>query len=667
MDDQSVISLLKGLVIDGVDKANSGHPGGAMSSMDFAYLLFKDHLKYDPEDPTWMGRDRFILSAGHESMLMYSLLYGIGWLKKNDLMQFRQIGSKTAGHPENFLCPGVECTTGPLGQGAAMSVGFAIAGRHFAAQFGKDLFEQKNWVLLGDGCVQEGVTLGAASLAGHLQLSNLIWYYDKNNAQISGPISRSTSDNHKSLFAGLGWNVLSIDGHNHKEIQDAIKQAKEEKNRPTIIIAHTIMAKGAANLEGSHETHGSPFKPEERDATKAKLGIPEGEAFYWPEEARKTLCARWESLSEEVKQWKKLLQEKSKDQDFKELYERYFVPVNWDKIPFFEWDLAKPMASRVAFGKILEFWADKIPNLMGGSADLEPSNMTGGFAKKVGDFTCDEWKGRNISFGVREFPMSCITNGMALFGGLIPFDATFLAFADYSRPALRLGAIQRVGVLHEFSHDSFYLGEDGPTHQPIEQIASLRAMPNMYLMRPADPIETEAMMRVALDARSTPSSLCLSRQNLAYLPNSESKKGREHILAKASKGAWIVKEAGEDCLAVIYATGSEVSLALEVAIELEMLANKKEVIAVVSLPCIELFYQQEKSYQDSILMNDVKKRISIEAASSQGWERFVGREGLMISIDHYGESGTAKDLAQKFGFTTEVVVKKVKTYLGLQI
>ena len=650
MKDQWTINCLKSLVIDGVSKAKSGHPGGAMSSMDFAYLLYTEFMTFDPKDPKWLGRDRFILSAGHESMLIYSLLHGIGWLTTDDLKSFRQLHSRTPGHPENTETPGVECTTGPLGQGAAMSAGFALGARHLAASLDQDLFSYKTWVLLGDGCMQEDVTLGAASIAGHLKLNNLIWYYDRNAIQISGSIRRATSDDEQRVFEGFGWRVYRVSGHDHAALRSAMTLARAETERPVLIIGDTIMAKGAASLEGSHKTHGEPLPAAEIAATKAAWGLPETE-FYWPQDAAEHFQRNFPALQAKVDTWHQKLQSHLSDSAFSQKFNGYFAPLNVESLAPIQWDRSKPIATRNAFGRIIEEWAFSVPNLIGGSADLEPSNMTGAFAKKVGDFQGETPQGRNISFGVREFTMSAMSNGLALHGGFVPFDATFLAFADYSRPALRLGAIQKVRVIHEFTHDSFYLGEDGPTHQPIEQVMSLRAIPNLMVMRPADPGETEVLMKVALKTTHTPSCICLTRQGVPYLG------GPVELCAK---GAWPVKESMKPDL-VIFATGSEVGLALKTAEQLEKDGYSKST-RVVSVPCWELFFSQDEAYKNDILSLDCKRRVSMEAGSTLGWERFVGREGLMVGIDHFGASAPAGELEKQFGFTVEAVTKKIKSH-----
>ncbi|NRA66424.1 MAG: transketolase [Pseudobacteriovorax sp.] len=648
MSDNQAINVLKGLVIDGVNRAKSGHPGGAMSSMDFAYLLFTEYMRFNPDDPNWLGRDRFILSAGHESMLLYSLFHQMDWLKTEDLAQFRQLHSKTPGHPENFMTPGVECTTGPLGQGAAMSVGFAIASLHLAAKMESDLFHNRCWVLMGDGCMQEGVTLGAASMAGHLQLSNLIWFYDRNKIQISGKIDRSVSDDYEQIFKGFGWDVASIDGHSHEQIRTTLDQVNSPRTKPLLIIGDTTMAKGSANMEGSHKTHGSPLPADERLATKKNLGLND-EEFFAPAEIKAHFQRNFDARREEVKQWGTELETLLSDAGKKAAFQSYFEN-DYKELPRKNWNAGDQIATRNAFGEVIENWADQVPSLVGGSADLEPSNMTGAFAAKVGDFNREDRGGRNFAFGVREFPMSAVCNGIALHGGLVPFDATFLSFADYSRPALRLGAIQKVRVIHEFTHDSFYLGEDGPTHQPVEHVMSLRSIPDFLVIRPADARETQVLMEVAVQDKARPSAICLSRQKLPVLDQSEEN------LELAKKGAYIVRDV-QDPEVIIMATGGEVSLALEAAEKLSQRAR------VVSMPCWELFDEQDDGYKASILPANITKRVSIEAGVTLGWQRFTGDRGLNIGLDHYGASAPAGDLAKEYGFTAPQVTTRIEDWL----
>ncbi len=643
MNDRSTINVMKGVIIDGVSKANSGHPGGAMSSIDFAYVLFTEFLRFDPDDVTWPGRDRFVLSAGHESMLLYTLLHFNGTLPMDELKRFRQLHSKTPGHPENYLTPGVECTTGPLGQGAAMSVGMALAARHLHASLDTQLFGHRVYSLLGDGCMQEDVTLGAASLAGHWGLDNLIWYYDRNRVQISGEISRATSDDDEKIFAGFGWKVLRIDGHDLDAIRTALKSAQAHKGQPVIIIGETTIAKGAASLEGSAKTHGSPLPAEERVKTKAKLGLPEGQDFYCPQDALDQYRRNFADKRAAATAWRQQLGTKQQDAAFKSRYAVHFgntLPTLPSVV-----DTTKAAATRNVFGDLLSGWCDALPQLVGGSADLEPSNMTEAFAKKVKDFSRTSPQGRNLVFGVREFPMSAICNGIALHGGLIPFDATFLTFSDYSRAALRLGAIQKVRVIHEFSHDSFHLGEDGPTHQPVEHIMSLRSIPDFYVLRPADAAETEAMMRLALTL-SAPTAICLTRQKVPPLPVSKA------VAEGAMRGAYVVHDHPQ-AQYLILATGSEVSLALDVA---NGLGGKAR---VVSMPCWEVFLQQDASYRESVLPATLTRRVSIEAGTTLGWQKFTGMNGLNIGLDHFGDSAPAEALAEAYGFTAPQIIARI--------
>lgn len=647
--DQVAINYLKGLVIDGVDSAGSGHPGGAMSSMDFAYLLFSEQLKWDPKDPHYFARDRFVLSAGHESMMLYALLHAADVLPVDQLKKFRQLGSQTPGHPEYGLTPHVECTTGPLGQGAAMSVGMALAAAHLRSTLDKELFSYNTWCLLGDGCMQEEVTYGAASLAGHLGLSQLIWFYDKNDAQISGTRDRAASEDPHQVFAGLGWATYQVDdGHDHAALRGAMQFAIEQ-DRPTLIVASTIMAKGSHSLEGSYKTHGAPFSSEEKEATKARLGIPAGESFYFPPEVRQHFQRNFSTLSRMAQSKRDRLADLQSSAEFGGKYAAYFGRV--PELACDSW-LNQPMATRQAFGEILKQWSG-IAQLMGGSADLEPSNMTGGFGGRVGDFTRDDPMGRNIAFGVREFTMACVSNGIALHGGFVPFNATFLVFSDYMRPALRLAAMQKLTVIFEFSHDSFYVGEDGPTHQPVEHLMSLRLIPGMYVMRPADGEETEALMRQALQHHG-PSCLVVSRQKVPPLGGMVDLPPGYGVAA--SRGGWVVKGDGRPDY-VIYATGSEVALALEVAECMHQAGIPN--VKVVSLPCFELFWQQDKTYQAEVLSPECPRKISIEAGRTLGWQIFTGQDGLNLGVEDFGHSAPADQVAKLLGFQPDQIVDKI--------
>ncbi len=654
--DQFSIAVLKGLIMDAVRKANSGHPGGAMSSADFIYLLFKDYLKFDPKDPNWFDRDRFILSGGHMSMLQYSILHFVGWMKLSEIKKFRQLGSQTPGHPEVEI-PGVECTTGPLGQGFAMGVGMALAEAYLSSLMSNDDKEEIKpidhftYVLATDGDIQEPVTLGAAAIAGHLGLNKLVVYYDANDAQISGKVSRSDSVNYAVLFDGLGWNVQEIDGHDHSAMHFAIETAKV-MDKPSIIIGKTVMARGAATMEMDHNTHGAPLPKEEIEKTKEKLGLP-AKKFYVPSEVIEHFSQRFSDLTLEAKHWREILTKANKKPELKDTIAStiYGEMVSEFEAPAFQ--SGDMLATRKAFGAILDSIAGSMPQLIGGSADLEPSNYTGNFAKKYGDFKKNNKSGRNIPFGVREFPMAAIMNGLALHGGLIPFGGTFLVFSDYERPALRLAAIQKVRVIHEFTHDSFYLGEDGPTHQPIEHIMSLRAIPDFDVYRPADAKETASCFRLAIENENTPSALLLTRQGVPILNSSQ-----KQVDANVSKGAYTLIDTEGHPEIIILATGSEVSLALEVAKKID---GKK--VRIVSMPCWEVFDKQSDDYKKEVIPERGSLKISIEAGITNGWEKYIGVNGLAIGINHFGSSAPASDLAKSFGFTADQISNKIEKYL----
>lgn len=649
--DQFAVNVIKGLVMDGVRNANSGHTGGALSSANFMYALFSEILNFNPSNSECFNRDRFILSAGHESMLLYSILHLVGWFKSNDLKNFRQLDSKTPGHPEINL-PGVEATTGPLGQGVGMAVGIALAESYLAGLFNniskntEGIINHYTYVLAGDGDLQEPISFGAAALAGHWNLGKLIMYYDANEAQISGKTNRSDSSNIAMIFEGFNWHVQEINGSDLDEVRDAVQTAKVIE-RPSIIIGKNVIADGCATMEGDHNTHGVPLPPEEISATKEKLGLPDKQ-FYLPEQVLEHFRKRFDSLEETCNEWDKRLEQLCKGKIFSTTWEQVINnKISELSLPQFE--LGDSLATRKAFGQILEHFAETIPNIVGGSADLEPSNYTGGFAKKYGDFTKKDRSGRNLAFGVREFPMAAIMNGMAIHGGIIPFGGTFLVFSDYSRPALRLAAMQELRVIHEFSHDSFYVGEDGPTHQPIEHIMGLRSIPNFNVFRPADPKETAACFKIAIESEKTPSALLLTRQSVPVLHLSE-----EQIEEGVRKGAYTVLENEENPEIILIATGSEVLLAAEIAEEL-----KAKKVRVVSMPSWELFEQQSVEYQKSIIPDRGCLKVSLEAGITQGWEKYVGLTGLMIGIDHYGKSAPYKDLAVDFGFTADQVVMKI--------
>ncbi|MBT3665258.1 transketolase [bacterium] len=653
--DQFSIAVLKGLIMDGVRKANSGHPGGAMSSADFTYLLFKDYLKYSPQNPEWFDRDRFVLSGGHMSMLQYGILHMVGWMKLSELKKFRQLGSQTPGHPEVDI-KGVECTTGPLGQGFAMGVGMALAEAYLSEVTSREgdqkLVDHFTYVLATDGDLQEPVSLGAAAIAGHLGLKKLVVYYDANDAQISGKVSRSDSVDYATVFDGLGWNVQTIDGHDHSAMHFAIETAKV-MNKPSIIIGNTVMAKGSANMEQDHNTHGAPFSQNEIDLTKEKLGLPD-KKFFVPEQVIEHFRTRFNDLITLESEWSDTYKKLSSSSELKNIIASTISEKIISEFDTPDFSAGEVLATRKAFGAVLDSIADDLPQLVGGSADLEPSNYTGNFAEKFGDFTKINQSGRNIPFGVREFPMAAMMNGMALHGGLIPFGGTFLVFADYERPALRLAAIQKIRVIHELTHDSFYVGEDGPTHQPVEQIMSLRAIPDFCVYRPADAKETASCMKLALKNDSMPSALILTRQGVPIIEGSQNQ-----VDDNVTKGAYTLLDCSGSPEIVILASGSEVSLAIEVANKL----NDKK-IRVVSMPCWELFDMQSNEYKEKLIPKRGSLKVSIEAGVTQGWEKYIGRYGLSIGINHFGSSAPAADLAEKFGFTCDKVIEKINESLG---
>jgi transketolase len=563
--------------------------------------------------------------------------------------------SKTPGHPEVEL-NGVEATTGPLGQGVGMGIGMAVAESKLRSMFSHhienadDLIGHFNYILASDGDLQEPVSIGAAALAGHWGLSRVIIFYDSNKAQISGNTRRSDSADYGTIFEGYGWHVQRINGHDHKQIRSAIEKA-QVVNRPSIIIGETTMAYGTAEMEGDHETHGAPLPQEEIDATKQKLGLP-NEKFYLPAEVINYFQHRFDLLRNKVKALDKNVETARLNKDVDKLW-RLCIADELPELELPEFEKSTVLATRKAFGATLDFFATQLPNLIGGSADLEPSNYTGNFAANYGDFLKDNRSGRNLAFGVREFPMAAIMNGIALHGGLIPFGGTFLVFADYERPALRLAAIQHLQVIHEFTHDSFYVGEDGPTHQPIEHAMALRAIPNFHVLRPADAQETAACFQLALQTTQTPSALLLTRQGVPV-----SELHIDEIVAGVQKGGYVVKDSAEHPELIFLATGSEVSLALEVA---DLMNDKR--IRVVSMPCLKIYDQQSPEYKSQIIPERGCMKISIEAGITQGWEKYIGSNGLAIGIDHFGASAPYKDLAKEFGFTAAQVEKKVRGHL----
>ncbi|MED0702945.1 MULTISPECIES: transketolase [Aeribacillus] len=654
------IMTIRTLSIDAIEKANSGHPGMPMGAAPMAYALWTKFMNINPENPNWFNRDRFVLSAGHGSMLLYSLLHLSGYdLSMDDIKSFRQWGSKTPGHPEYGHTPGVDATTGPLGQGIAMAVGMAMAERHLAATYNKEgynIVDHYTYVICGDGDLMEGISSEAASLAGHLKLGRLIVLYDSNDISLDGDLNKSFSENVEERFKSMGWQVLRVeDGNNIEEISKAIEEAKLDEQRPTLIEVKTTIGYGSPNKAGTSSVHGSPLGPEETKLTKEAYAWTFEEDFYVPVEV-------YEHFEKNVKE-----RGKQKEIEWNNLFEKYEkeypelakelkaaingeLPENWDQsLPFYE--EGKSVATRSSSGEVLNAIAEKVPYFFGGSADLAGSNKT--TIKGSGDFSAEDYSGRNIWFGVREFAMGAALNGMALHGGLRVFGGTFFVFSDYLRPAIRLAALMNLPVTYVFTHDSIAVGEDGPTHEPIEQLASLRAMPNLSVIRPADGNETRAAWKAALESKSTPTALVLTRQNLETIKGT-----KENAEEGVAKGAYVISPAKSDQPdALLLASGSEVALAIKAQ---QILASDGIDVQVVSMPSWDRFEKQSKDYKESVLPSSVTKRLAIEMASSLGWERYVGSEGEILAIDKFGASAPGEKIISEYGFTVENVVEKVK-------
>jgi transketolase len=642
--------------MDQVQAANSGHPGMPMGAADYTACLFLNHLKYSPDDMNWPDRDRFVLSAGHGSALLYSVLHLIGVdLPVEELKAFRQFGSLTPGHPEHGHTPGVETTTGPLGNGCANAVGMALAERMLAARFNTEDFspvDHYTYLLCSDGDLMEGISHEAFSLAGHLGLNRLIAIYDSNRITIEGSTDLAYSDDVRSRFKGYHWNVKEIDGHDCSQIQKALAAAKRSK-KPTLIIANTHIAQGSPNLHDSSKAHGEPLGEDEVRATRRNLGLPEALSFHVPDDVRELFALRRAKMGRAAKRWHAGLRKYRAQYPEKAAeWDRYMagsLPENLQELlPSFD----KPIATRAASGKMIQSLAKAIPWLVGGSADLAPSNKTR--MTEEASVSSENYGGRNLHFGIREHAMAGIMNGMALHGGFRVFGATFLVFLDYCRPAVRLGALMGLPITYVFTHDSFYVGEDGPTHQPIEQLASLRCMPNVTVIRPADATETVAAWVAALKNTSGPTALLLTRQNLPVLDRSIYPPA-----AMLEKGAYTLWQNDPDPQVVLLASGSEVPLALEAA---QQLAAEHKV-RVVSMPSWELFEKQDVSYRNEVIPSETV-RIAIEAGCSFGWERYVGATGRVIGITHYGASGPADRLATEFGFTVEQVVSAIRSAIA---
>ncbi|MBN2301545.1 MAG: transketolase [Lentisphaerae bacterium] len=645
-------NTIRGLAMDGVQAANSGHPGMPMGMADVASVLFLGYLNHCSTNPKWINRDRFVLSAGHGSMLLYSLLHLSGYdLSLDDLRLFRQLDSKTPGHPEVGHTPGVETTTGPLGQGCANAVGMALAERMLAERFNTTAWNPINhytYVICGDGDLMEGISHEALSLAGHLQLNKLILFYDSNRITIEGSANLSCSDNPKKRFQAYNWNVLEIDAHNLESIEKAIRKAKREKTRPTVIICHSHIGKGSPKMVDSHESHGAPLGVEEVKASKRNLGLPEDQTFYVPERVRELFAARSKKLHRKTAKWEKQFKQyceanPDKASLWQTCFEDRFPADLADRLPKF--DPAKAVATRSASGKVIQALAQALPQLVGGSADLAPSTKT--LIDNAASIAPGSFAGRNLHFGIREHAMGAIMNGMALHGGFRVFGATFFVFSDYCRPAIRLAAIMKVPVIYVFTHDSFYVGEDGPTHQPVEHAAALRCIPNVTVLRPSDPTETAAAWIAALKNKTGPTAILLTRQNLDVIDRTVYPPA-----ASLEKGAYILwQNSGSAPDLTLVASGSEVGLCLKAARELAT----NRCVRVVSMPSWELFDAQDSSYRASVIPVECPTLV-VEAGVSMGWSRYVGKNSAFMTVETFGSSGPYKALEKKYGFTVEAVV-----------
>ena len=652
--DKLCADTIRTLSMDAVQKANSGHPGMPMGMADVAYVLWTKFLKHNPNNPDWANRDRFILSAGHGSMLIYSLLHLTGYeVSLDDIKNFRQMGSNTPGHPEFGMTPGVEMTTGPLGQGFATGVGMAMAERFLASKFNTDkynLIDHYTYAIVSDGDLMEGISHESASLAGHLKLGKLIYLYDSNSISIDG-----STDDVAKRFDAYGWDVQEIDGHDHDQIASAIENAQKSE-LPSIVICKSHIGYGSPNKQDTAGSHGSPLGEDEIKITKEAYGWDPEKKFFIPEEASSEFRKQVDLGESSENEWNALFEAFATDHNDEALeLVRWLsreLPENLEEIlPKFEAD-AKGMATRASSGKVLNALKDAVPNMLGGSADLEGSVKTN--LTDEGVFNAENYAGRNTHYGVREHAMAAAMNGMALHDGVIPFGGTFFVFTDYCRPAIRLAALMQVPSIFVMTHDSIGLGEDGPTHQPVEHLASLRAMPNVLVLRPGDANEVAYAWKTALENQTGPTILVLTRQNLPTFARTE-----ENAASLSQNGAYVLVDSDKEYPdAILIGTGSELYLAVEAHQQLK----KKGIDArVVSMPSWELFAEQPLEYRESVLPSEVARRVAVEAGSSFGWERYIGTEGKMIGIDTFGESAPYEELYEHFGITVEKIVEAVQS------
>jgi transketolase len=659
---QLSINTIRCLAIDAIQKANSGHPGMPMGCAPIAYRLYTKYMKHDPANPKWINRDRFILSAGHGSMLLYSILHLCGYkISLDDIRNFRQWKSITAGHPEYGLAPGVETTTGPLGQGFSNAIGMAIAQEYLGSIFNKGdlkILDHFIYGICSDGDLMEGISHEAASLAGHLKIGKLIFFYDDNGITIDGSTKLAFSEDVGNRFEAYGWQVLNISNVNDlNKIDAAVESAQKEKNKPTLIITKTHIGFGSPNKQDKSSSHGSPLGEEEVKLTKKNLGWDDNKQFFIPDQVADHFNKMKSNFSNHENRWKKLFDTyREKYSTDAETLLKYFngdFGSEWiGALPSFN-NYSEKIATRNVSGKVLNSLSTKLPTLIGGSADLSESNNTVINGQSV--FSSENYSGRNIHFGIREHAMAGIVNGMALYGGVIPYCGTFLIFSDYMRPSIRLASLMKLKTIYVFTHDSIGLGEDGPTHQPIEQLAALRAIPGMVVIRPADANETVEAWKSALIHKGSPVALVLTRQKVQVLDRTK--------FASAdnlSRGAYILVESENKPDVIIMASGSEVALAVEAFYSLQAEGINAR---IVSFPSWELFEAQSDEYKESVLPGSIKARISIEAGVSQGWEKYLGDYGEAISIDKFGASAPSEVLFKEYGFTTEAVVKKVKSFI----
>ncbi|HEX7056793.1 MAG TPA: transketolase [Bacilli bacterium] len=664
--EQLCVNTIRTLTIDAIEKAKSGHPGMPLGAASMAFELWTKFMRHNPANPRWINRDRFVLSAGHGSMLQYSLLHLCGYdVSMDDLKQFRQWGSKTPGHPEYGHTPGVDSTTGPLGQGIGMAVGMAMAEAHLGAVYNREGFpiiDHYTYVICGDGDLMEGISGEAASLAGHLKLGKLIVLYDSNDISLDGELNLAFSEHVLTRFAGYGWQTLRVeDGNDLKAINQAIKEAQSDPLRPTIIEIKTIIGYGSPNKagKGGHAgPHGSPLGAEEAVLTKRAYGWPEDKTFYVPDEVRDYFAQIKANGEQAEKAWKELFAQykqayPEQARDF-ELAVADQLPAGWDEaLPVYS-PADKAIATRAASGNAINAIAPKVPWLVGGSADLESSTNT--HMKGIPVFHRESYAGRNMYFGVREFAMGAAANGLVLHGGLRPYVGTFFVFSDYVRPAIRLASIMKVPVIYVFTHDSIGVGEDGPTHEPIEQLPALRVIPGVTVLRPADGNETSFAWKYALENKEGPCALVLTRQALPHLEGTL-ERGKTGL----AKGGYVLSDAQGAIKAQIIATGSEVQLAVKAQ---QKLAEEGIAVRVISMPSRELFDRQPQAYRDSVILPDVKARLAVEMAQPLGWERYVGDAGRVLGIDRFGASAPGSKVIEEYGFTVDNVVRLVKEMLA---